>query len=241
MCKRTTGLLAALMALAVLFAGMLPVFAAGGAGDGSGSAREQVLALESASVVDGDSNISIHVVLELTFTGKVDELEVLEHNKDCLHLTDNSGNSVPIRIWFPDTQVQKTFRNQIFVSPQQALAPSAAYTLTVDAALLNKDGATLGETKQIRFTTAAEEADAKGAQNGDLSLLGDNILSYETATPPAAAVSVSTEDTSADQTTGEDSGTNVHTLVRILIPVLLLAVLLVFGLSLHSARRKMSE
>lgn len=230
-------LLAVLLAFSVRCAAFLtPSFAAAG---GNVTHTTRILSLQSSSVAAGDANVSVNAVIELKFTDKVDEITDVEYNKDCIHLTKDSGEVVPLNVIFPDTQLQQGYQKHIFVTPQNALSPSTGYTLTIDQNLRNKHGTPLDRSYQIRFTTAAAEADAVGASNDDLKALGDNILTYSSAEPTTNAGSNESSTTAAavtDDAAAEQK--TIHTVTAVLVPVLLVLVVVVFVLSLRRSRKK---
>lgn len=181
--------------------------------------------LQSSTVVDGDTDLSVHPVIELTFSKKVSELPLLDHNKDCFHLQDTTGTVVPLTVLFPDTQVQNRFQNQVFLVPEADLQPAANYTLTVDASLTEKKETQLGQTSVIHFTTAADETFAKASENEDLRLLGEDVLRYSTALPPAAGtVSPESVPNATTKTDASNEETSTRTIVLIAVPLLLLVL-----------------
>ena len=195
----------------------------------AGDNNDEPLTLQSSSVVDGDTNISIHPVIELVFTGKMDDILVLPNNKDCFHLQNAAGEVKSLTVLFPDTQVQSAFRNHAFLVPEAELAPGETYTLTIDSRLQDKKDNLLGQTLQIQFTTATDETFARLKENDDLIKLGDNVLSYSTALAPAAssdaATDQSAEEAEQDNTSG---GPSTQTIVGIAVPVLVILLALVF-------------
>ncbi|MBO7689235.1 MAG: hypothetical protein J6T14_00120, partial [Clostridia bacterium] len=99
-------------------------------GSGSGDGNGEINRLQSSSIVDGDSNISTRPVIELVFSGKVDDITVLSANKDCFHLQDAAGTVQTLEVLFPDTQVQNRYQHHVFLIPSAALAAGQEYTLT---------------------------------------------------------------------------------------------------------------
>ena len=208
----------------------------------AGDNNDEPLTLQSSSVVDGDTNISIHPVIELVFTGKMDDILVLPNNKDCFHLQNGSGDVQPLSVLFPDTQVQSAFRNHAFVIPENALSPGESYTLTIDSRLQDKKDNLLGQTLQFHFTTATDETFARLKENDDLIRLGDDVLSYSTALAPAASADVgaeqSTEEAGQDNTSG---GPSTQTIVGIAVPVLVILLALVFYSNWKKTRQQPDE
>lgn len=192
--------------------------------------------LESSSVVDGDMDISVHPVIELVFSKKVDDISVLSQNKDRFHLQDSAGTVVPLSVLFPDTQVQNRFVNHVFLVPEADLAAGAVYTLTIDRGIADKKENVLSQSYVIHFTTATDEAFAKLQVNEDLTSLGDDVLTYQTALPPAAGAADTTEPAaSVEDTASED--TDVRTVILIAVPLLLALLGFVFFRSLKASKR----
>ena len=233
--------LALLLALSLFCAA-----AAEGNADGSGSggqdAKGEANTLQSSSIVDGDSNISTQPVIELVFTGKVDDITVLTSNKDCFHLQDAAGNVQALEVLFPDTQVQNRFLNHVFLVPSAALAAGQEYTLTIDGAVADKKGHMLGQSLQIRFATATDETYAVMKDNADLLSLGEDVLSYSTSLPPSENIDTAAEAQSdADANTSAASGPSVRTIILVAVPVLLLLLAGMFYANWKKAKEGQSE
>lgn len=199
----------------------------------------ETLTLTSSTVVDGDTNLSIHPVIELEFSGKVDDLTILSRNKDCFHLQDASGAVLTLQVLFPDVQVQTRLVNHVFLVPKDVLQPGASYTLTVDRALSDKKERTLDRSYRMTFTTGTDEVYARGAENEDLQNLGEDILVYETASAPAAETAVVTTPGEADA--ASPSGTSTSKLLRIAIPVLILLLGAVGFWNVRTSRRSSTD
>ena len=218
--------------------------AAEGNADGSGDqdAKGEANTLQSSSIVDGDSNISTEPVLELIFTGKVDDITVLPSNKDCFHLQDTAGNVQALEVLFPDTQVQNRFLNHVFLVPSAPLAAGQEYTLTIDGSVADKKGHMLGQSLQIRFATATDETYAVMKDNADLLSLGEDVLSYSTSLPPSENIDTAAEAQSdADANTSAASGPSVRTIILVAVPVLLLLLAGMFYANWKKAKEGQSE
>lgn len=187
------------------------------------AANEDTISLTSSTVVDGDTNLSVHPVIELQFSGKVDDITILQQNKDCFHLQDAAGNVLTLQVLFPDVQVQTRFVNHIFLVPAQELVSGASYTLTVDKALCDKKFHPLDQSYRMTFTTGTDEVYARGAENEDLQSLGEDILTYETALAPSAVADAApvSEDT-ASETAAKPSSSK-------LLPIAIAALILLLG------------
>lgn len=218
--------------------------AAEGSGDGSGSGDGNgvVNRLQSSSIVDGDSNISTQPVIELVFSGKVDDITVLAANKDCFHLQNSAGDVQALEVLFPDTQVQNRFRHHVFLMPAAVLAAGQEYTLTIDAGVADKKGHAMEQGLQIRFTTATDETYAVMKENEDLLSLGEDVLSYSTSLPPFGNVGSADDTQSAsDADVSSTSGPSARTIILVAVPVLLLLLAGMFYANWKKAKQDQSE
>lgn len=159
---------------------MLSPFSAFAEGDGSGSGqnRDIPLALEDCSVSDGQTNVFVNEIIQLDFNKNICNVTVLSNNKTRFHLTDAKGNPVSIELIFPDDQVQRDYRRQVFIRPVKDLRKNASYKLTVDSGLAAKNGLLLDSACSLMFTTGSGRTDEK---NQILESLGENRITYETA------------------------------------------------------------
>lgn len=240
---KATVLAIAVMALFAASVFALPIINSRAEGSGDQSGKSDGNALRSSTIVDGDTSISIKPVIELIFTGRVDDIQVLSYNKDCFHLQNTAGDVETLQIIFPDTQVQKQYRNHVFLIPEKELVPGQSYTLSVDKSLSDKNGNTLSEAVRIHFSTATDENFSRLKENEDLLALRDNILSYNTALPPKSdssdpEQSVVPETEALD---AEPGGLSTQTIICIAVPVLLLALAAVFLNNRKAAKQEKTE
>lgn len=159
----------------------LCVFAEGdgaGTGSGSGQNRDIPLALEHCSVSDGQTGVFVNETIQLDFNKNICNVTVLSKNKTCFHLTDAQGSPVSIELIFPDEQVQRDYRRQVFIRPISQLQENSSYKLTVDRGLTAKNGTLLSSACSISFTTGSGRSDE---ENQILKALGQNRITYETA------------------------------------------------------------
>jgi len=142
------------------------------------------LVMESASVRNGDPDIPVNPVIQLNFNKNVVSISVMFDNVNCFHLTDADGVVVPIRVIFPDDQLQTTFRNNIFITPQEPLKPNSVYSLMIDNTLKARNGDMMADARVLTFSTSGSATDEI---NPILARLGDEIMSFETALEPTGA------------------------------------------------------
>lgn len=159
-------ILAAALALAVMFCLTVPALADGG--DGSGGGSDDPLALASSSVPDGSTDVAVDSEITLTFNKNVVNLAVHDNNMTCFTLTDANG-TVAIDVLMGDDQVDPTIKRIVVISPQSDLSPDTQYKLTISGNLTAKSGAVLGSDIEISFTTASAEASPEPSQSAEPS------------------------------------------------------------------------
>lgn len=191
-----------------------------GTGGGDGKNRDIPLTLENASIADGAADIAVNETIQLNFNKNICNVTVLANNKTCFHLTDENGTAVPIRLIFPDNQVQKDYRREVFVRPARDLAKNARYRLSVDSTLRAKNGMTMDNAHTLDFITGTRRSDA---ENKILKKLGQNIITYETAYRETGdSVPV---DKSGLDAPSSDRGPAAGTMAKIAAAILILVIL----------------
>lgn len=205
----------------------VPVFGAGGDGSGNGDGtgdgknRDIALTLESASISDGAVDVALNQTFQLNFNKNITNVSVLPVNKKCFHLTDAEGMAVSIQLIFPDSQVQTTYKREVFIKPTEPLSPDSAYRISVDRTLQAKNGTTIDNAHTLNFTTGTSKTTEK---NKALKKLGENIITYETAygeTEDSVPVDISGLDQDSGQT-GPDTDSIAKLAAMILVTLVLL-------------------
>ncbi len=202
-----------------------------GTGGGSGRNRDIPLSLQSSSVKDGADNVALNETVQLDFNKNICNITVLANNKQCFHLTDASGNAIPIKLIFPDNQVQKEYRRQVFIQPLSDLTPESSYRIAVDNTLMAKNGTYIDSACTISFTTGTERTDK---ENPILRKLGDYTVTYETASGEnenSIPVNVSGLDDPEDDTISTATAAKIAAAV-------ILAVIIFFTALIIRFRRK---
>lgn len=196
--RRKTGfpLILALIMLCCLFI-TLPVWAAGGSGDGSGGGQNVPLGLASSSPADGATGVAVTTQIKLTFNKNVINMSVKDNNLKCFTLISN-GQQVPISIVMADDQIQPEYKRLVTIVPQQPLKAGSQYTLKIAPELQAKSGAVLGQEVNVDFTTA-------GVSGGSVAPAAKN--SGDRVKPPA----VSGQQTNSKSEPGNDIKTNPGT------------------------------
>lgn len=212
----------------------VPAFGEGGDGTGGGSGknRDIPLTLESASIADGATGVAINETIQLNFNKNICNVTVLSNNKKCFHLTDANGEAVAIKLIFPDNQVQKDYRREVFIQPAEDLKKNTSYKVSVDSTLKAKNGTTIDNAYVFSFTTGSSRTNK---ENIILKKLGDFVITYETAYGETAdSVPVNKDgldDVSQEQ--GPDTG-NIAKIVAVVLILLIIA----FTIAVVILRRK---
>lgn len=199
-----------------------------GDGKGLGENKDIALTLESSSVKNNATDIPLNETFQLNFNKNVSNVTVLSNNKMCFHLTDETGTAVPIKLIFPDTQVQQDYKREVFIIPAENLNPNTQYCIYVDNTLCAKNGTYIDNAHTITFTTGTELTDK---ENKVLIELGENIITYETAD----SVPINTSDL---DDISEDTGSNTGYIAVIAAVVLLIVIILFTAFFIISKRRK---
>lgn len=236
--KRITVLFLAFLCLLLILSSAGPSFAENGdgtgPGDGSGNGENKdiTLTLESASVRDGETGVAINETIQLNFNKNICNVLVLSNNKKCFHLTDASGEAVPIKLIFPDDQVQQDYKRQAFLIPREDLSKNTEYRVAVDNTLMAKNGTFIDNAHTITFTTGDSRTKE---ENSALKKLGDFTVTYETAYGETAdSVPVNTEGL---DDISEEEKPDTASIAR-LSAVILLTTVVAFSVVLFLLRRK---
>lgn len=168
------------LSLLLLLLTAVPSFAEGGDGTGGGNGENKdiPLTLERASIANGQKDVAVNETIQLNFNKNICNVTVLANNKKCFHLTDADGKAAAIRLIFPDNQVQKDYRHEVFIQPAEDLSPNTTYRLSVDRTLQAKNGTTIDNAYVLTFTTGTRRT---AEENKILTKLGDFVVTYETA------------------------------------------------------------
>lgn len=168
------------LSLLLLLLTAVPSFAEGGDGTGGGNGENKdiPLTLERASIANGQKDVAVNETIQLNFNKNICNVTVLPNNKKCFHLTDVDGKAAAIRLIFPDNQVQKDYRHEVFIQPAEDLSQNTTYRLSVDRTLQAKNGTTIDNAYVLTFTTGTRRT---AEENKILTKLGDFVVTYETA------------------------------------------------------------
>lgn len=225
-------------ALFMFFSSTLTAMATSGDGSGDGTGHGQglnrniPLTLESASIKDGETDVAVNETIQLNFNKNICNIIVLSNNKMCFHLTDPSGAAIPIKLVFPDDQVQQDYKRQAFITPVDNLASNTEYRISVDSTLTAKNGTCIDQAHTITFTTGTKHSDE---ENPILKELGDYVISYETAYSETAD-SVPVKQDGLDDVS-QDTGIDTAFLSKVL-GIVFIQLILVFTIIVVLIKRK---
>ena len=184
------------------------------------------LVMASSSIINGESEVPLNPTIQLNFNRNVVNLSVMFTNSDCFIILDSEESTVPIHVIFPDDQVQTTYRNQIFITPQQPLKPHSIYSLIINNTLQARNGEYIDNARVLVFSTSDTFTDEV---NPILARLGDDIVSFDTATEPTEAsvpVQVSTEAATTETAPDPESyGTLIAVIIVATAAVILIAAI----------------
>lgn len=197
------------------------------------SANSKPISLDSASIKDGDTDIQVDPTIEFEFSGNIAEINLLESNKNLVHLVDENGDSLEISVIFPDTQTQRDFKKQMFVKPTSNLEEGKTYILVIDKGFSSKSSS-LEAPIVISFTTAEGEPDVTFISE-KLEALKDNVREYKVNEPTTNAKTTTEATTTKVEEAAEETSSNP------IIPiVIVVSVILVLAVSTLLMRKKKS-
>lgn len=235
---KKSSIITIILCIVIAFAAS-PVFAGNGdgtgAGDGNGDGknRDIPLTLESSSVQDGDRDVALNETIQLNFNKNICNITILANNKLCFHLTDAEGNPVAIKLIFPDNQVQKDYKREVFIQPAENLTPDTDYRIAVDNTVMAKNGTVIDNAHTISFTTGTRLTEE---ENKILRELDDYIVTYETASGENAN-SVPVNKDGLDDVS-EESGPDTAFIARIATVILIVLVIAFTAVFILLRRRR---
>lgn len=179
--------------------------------------------LETCSIKNLDSNIPLNPIIQLNYNKNVVNTAVAQNNIGCYHLVDKNGESVSIKLIFPDDQLQQDVKRNIFITPEADLEPETTYTLIIDNSLMAKNGSYIDKAYKYTFTTGTSRSEES---NTLLDSLEDNIVVYTSNLPPSEASSPDSQsDAQASPISEENTESSIDTQT---LSYIILAVVIVF-------------
>ncbi|MDR0423847.1 MAG: hypothetical protein LBH39_00040 [Clostridiales Family XIII bacterium] len=109
------------------------------------------------------SSFPVNLGIKLFFDADISSTELLKRvNQTCFTLTSkDDGETVPVSVFFPDNDNKYIL---VVAEPEDqtaGLGSARSYTLTIDEKLRSRNGARLGEMREINFSTRDASADMK--------------------------------------------------------------------------------
>ncbi|MBR5112486.1 MAG: Ig-like domain-containing protein [Clostridia bacterium] len=199
-----------LAAVLIALSFVVPASAEGGNGDGSGGGKDKPLALESASIANGEQNVSLTPEIVLNFNKNVVHFTVRDNNMNCFSMTDSKGNSVPIDVIMGDDQVDPSIKRIVTIKPKSSLEPGETYLLKIGKDITSKSGVSLGRDTYISFTTAAKPSTTKSTTAKPSTTKSLQIKQTTTKFTPVTQPET-TSTTAARTTAGQISSTTSPT------------------------------
>lgn len=194
------------------------------------------LTLSKSSVVSDDTDISRNVTVELDFNKNVCDLQYLKSNAESVHLLDKNNEPVPIKVTFPDTQVQTSYKRQIFITPKEPLAANEKYFIVIEDSLKSKDGTSLDKSYVLNFSTGESE---KTEENAVLSYLKDNIMEFESNSPANPDALTTGENTTKESIAPKDDTSSLKPiLIAAIVAVVIIVSFFIFKPSKKSSDGK---
>jgi len=183
-----------LIILSVILLAFISPPALAGQGDGSGGGQGVPLRLDKSSPYNGQTRVSLPLLIEMTFNKNVINMAVNVNNRNCFSLYAADGSKIPVEVIMADDQIEPEKKRDIALKPLQELKPGAAYTVKVSPALQAKSGATMEGDLTITFITA---------NRGPAPIALNNSVPPNPGTPsPAGPVEPAVAQTGGDNNTG---------------------------------------
>lgn len=165
------------------------VFAAGeeGTGTGTGTGSSDPLAVVSATIQDGQKDVSPSQEITFVFSKNVANLTVKENNEKSFTVTDHSGKPVGFTVLIADDQLEREKRNDINIIIDGGLKAGEDYTIAISKNIMAKNGESLDQDYTYGFTVAGA-----AEEQGTSSLVGETVSleTSKTVSPGMNSVSV---------------------------------------------------
>lgn len=123
-------------------------------------AGDKKLSLDSSTIEDGATEVSLTPEINLVFTNNVINNSVREANMSAISMTDSKDNIIEISVVMADDQVNPEEKRNVKVAIKNELSPSSEYVLHIDGSFSGKNGSALGEEVKISFATIAGESNS---------------------------------------------------------------------------------
>ena len=132
---------------------MLPTMSVTTQAEGkNGGGEKSAFALESSSIEDGEEGISTEQEIKLTFSKNVNNLAVVDANKECFDIQNvATGESVLEEVITYDDQLDRDNRNNIVLEAD--LEDAQIYQILIAETMQAKSGQILEKPVTIQFAT----------------------------------------------------------------------------------------
>jgi len=118
------------------------------------AANGEPLKLESSNPENGALDVATDLEeIELFFSKNVVNMKVEENNRTCINFVDGDGNPVAFELRMEDDQVNREFRDYIYVRPAETLKEGTTYTVIISKELTSKSGTAMEDDVEVSFTT----------------------------------------------------------------------------------------
>ena len=118
------------------------------------AANGEPLKLESSNPKNGALDVATDLEeIELFFSKNVVNMKVEENNRTCINFVDGDGNPVAFELRMEDDQVNREFRDYIYVRPAETLKEGTTYTVIISKELTSKSGTAMEDDVEVSFTT----------------------------------------------------------------------------------------
>ncbi|MEG0156948.1 MAG: Ig-like domain-containing protein, partial [Anaerovoracaceae bacterium] len=145
-----------------------------------------------------------------------------------------------ITVIFPDDQVQRTYKREIFLRPDAPLAENTTYRIAVDNTLKGKNENLIDNAHVVSFTTGTSTATAL-SENEKLTALSENVISYHTALAETENSVPLTKEELLDGRQEEGISLQAIALIAVLAIVLIAALFTVIALKKRKSQPKQAD
>ncbi|HAU31988.1 MAG: hypothetical protein XD78_1867 [Desulfotomaculum sp. 46_296] len=184
--------------LAAVFCFVIASPALSGQGDGSGGGQSNPLILVSSNPTDGQKDVELPVLINLSFSKNVINMTVSDNNRKCFSLYSADGVLVPVEVIMADDQIEPEKKRDIAVKPLQDLKPGTSYTLKVSQELRSKSGVCLENPVSINFVTIGKPSEEKSDESAAGTTQSETGSSTDADKTDAVAGSTTTDQNETD-------------------------------------------
>lgn len=204
MANKTRGRFIVVLLAVVFCLAIMAAPALSGQGDGSGGGQGNPLILVSSNPADGQKDVELPVLINLSFSKNVINMTVSDNNRKCFSLYSADGLLVPVEVIMADDQIEPEKKRDISVKPLHDLKPGTSYKLKISQELRSKSGVCLEKPVSITFVTKGRPSSEESS--GSAGIAAQSGTSSSTAANKADTVSGS--NTAVHNETSSANNTN---------------------------------